>query len=317
MVEQKRSGKWHGFIAGASCLFLPLAALPPTDSEFATVASWYGPGFQGRKTASGQVYDQNKMTAASRTLPFGTKVTVKNLRNGKMCKVVINDRGPYVRGREIDLSHEAARRLGIAGIAPVVCYTGSGVGHAERARGGAEEQRTALDIPVAPDYAISASGIAAIGSSRFDSGPLPRQADLAYNPGQASWLATHRAAFKHRDSRPWRFSHQRLLNHDRLGSSRALASGRNGSRGDRPRTAGRNAQPELALSKYSHSASRYLADQRSSQINQRFGFAYRRRDTDLAYQHSSHSRLGRVVDRLAGKVARLYKGIKGTILATL
>src|SRR5207244_1216527 len=92
------------------------------DGEIRTIASWYGPGFQGRKTASGERFDQNKMTAASRTLPFGTRLNVKNLSNGRTCTVVINDRGPYVRGRGIDLSHEAARRLGIGGVARV-CYS--------------------------------------------------------------------------------------------------------------------------------------------------------------------------------------------------
>jgi rare lipoprotein A len=116
--------RWRGFVCGATCLLLPLAALPPMDGQFTTVASWYGPGFQGRKTASGERFDQNQLTAASRTLPFGTNVLVKNIRNGRTCNVVINDRGPYVKGRGIDLSHAAARRLGIGGIAPVVCYTG-------------------------------------------------------------------------------------------------------------------------------------------------------------------------------------------------
>jgi len=92
------------------------------EGEIRTIASWYGPGFQGRKTASGERFDQNKMTAASRTLPFGTRLNVRNLSNGRSCTVVINDRGPYVRGRGIDLSHEAARRLGIGGIARV-CYS--------------------------------------------------------------------------------------------------------------------------------------------------------------------------------------------------
>jgi len=101
---------------------LPFAALTTTDIEFTTVASWYGPGFHGRKTASGERYDQNKMTAANRTLPFGTKLTVKNLKNGRSCDVVINDRGPYVRGRDIDLSREAARRIGMSGVTKVLCY---------------------------------------------------------------------------------------------------------------------------------------------------------------------------------------------------
>ncbi|NIA12493.1 MAG: septal ring lytic transglycosylase RlpA family protein [Nitrospiraceae bacterium] len=85
------------------------------------IASWYGPGFHGRRTASGEVFDQNAMTAAHRELPFGTRVRVKNLRNGRSVIVRINDRGPFVRGRIIDLSKEAARRLDMVadGIVPV------------------------------------------------------------------------------------------------------------------------------------------------------------------------------------------------------
>jgi rare lipoprotein A len=112
-----------GFLAAAGWFLLPLAAIPLIELEFRTTASWYGPGFHGRKTASGEIFDQNKMTAASRTLPFGTRLTVQNLQNGKCCEVLINDRGPYVRGRGIDLSHEAARRIGMPGIAPVLCYS--------------------------------------------------------------------------------------------------------------------------------------------------------------------------------------------------
>jgi len=85
------------------------------------VASWYGPGFQGRKTASGARYNQNAMTAASRTLPLGTRVMVTNLDNGKKAEVTINDRGPYVDDRIIDLSRAAARKIGMIkpGTAPV------------------------------------------------------------------------------------------------------------------------------------------------------------------------------------------------------
>lgn len=116
--------KWQRFVSGSACLFLPLAILPQVneDGEITTVASWYGPGFHGKKTASGQVFDQNKMTAASKTLPFGTRLKVRNPKNGKTVTVVINDRGPFIKGRGIDLSKEAARRLGIDGIAKV-CYS--------------------------------------------------------------------------------------------------------------------------------------------------------------------------------------------------
>jgi rare lipoprotein A (peptidoglycan hydrolase) len=75
-------------------------------------ASWYGPGFNRKQTASGDIFDETKMTAAHKTLPLGTKATVTNLQNGKSVEVEINDRGPYVDGRIIDLSKAAATKLG-------------------------------------------------------------------------------------------------------------------------------------------------------------------------------------------------------------
>ena len=79
------------------------------------VASWYGKKFHGRKTASGERYNQNKMTAAHKTLPFGTRVRVKNRDNGKNVVVVINDRGPFAKGRIIDVSRAAAKKLDMIG----------------------------------------------------------------------------------------------------------------------------------------------------------------------------------------------------------
>jgi rare lipoprotein A len=76
-------------------------------------ASWYGPGFHGKKTASGEIFDQGKFTAAHRTFPLGSRAKVTHLENGKSIEVEINDRGPYVNGRIIDLSRAAARALGI------------------------------------------------------------------------------------------------------------------------------------------------------------------------------------------------------------
>ena len=74
-------------------------------------ASWYGDFFHGKKTASGEKYNMRDLTAASKTLPFGTIVRVKNLSNGKSVKVKINDRGPYVEGRMIDLSRAAFKKI--------------------------------------------------------------------------------------------------------------------------------------------------------------------------------------------------------------
>lgn len=85
------------------------------------MASWYGPGFHGKTTANGETYDQNAMTAAHRTLPFNTVVRVINVENGKAVTVRINDRGPYVDNRVIDLSYAAAREIDMvdAGLARV------------------------------------------------------------------------------------------------------------------------------------------------------------------------------------------------------
>jgi rare lipoprotein A len=89
------------------------------------IASWYGPRFRGRKTANGEVFNQNKLTAAHRTLRLGTMVEVTNPRNGMSVDVRINDRGPYAKGRAIDLSRAAADRLGMrdAGLARVEIRT--------------------------------------------------------------------------------------------------------------------------------------------------------------------------------------------------
>ncbi len=93
--------------------------------ESATIAtgnaSWYGPGFDGKTTASGELFNQNLYTAAHRTLPFGTIVRVKCLKNGRTVDVRINDRGPFSKGRIIDLSKAAAAQIGLVerGVGPV------------------------------------------------------------------------------------------------------------------------------------------------------------------------------------------------------
>lgn len=82
-------------------------------------ASWYGPGFHGKRTASGEVFNTNSMTAAHKSLPFGTRVKVTSRQTGKSVVVRINDRGPFVRGRIIDLSKASAKALGMAGLSEV------------------------------------------------------------------------------------------------------------------------------------------------------------------------------------------------------
>lgn len=78
-------------------------------------ASWYGPGFNGKKTASGDIFDPTKLTAAHRSIPLGRRVRVTHLANGKSVEVLINDRGPYTEGRMIDLSQAAANALEMTG----------------------------------------------------------------------------------------------------------------------------------------------------------------------------------------------------------
>jgi len=93
----------------------------PTGSSFVEIgeASWYGPGFHGRKTANGERFDTYEMTAAHKTLPFGTLLKVTNLENNLYTVVRINDRGPYIRGRIIDLSRAAKDAIGMGGTAQV------------------------------------------------------------------------------------------------------------------------------------------------------------------------------------------------------
>lgn len=99
----------------------PLELIIPHAQSKYGLASWYGEAFQGNVTASGESYDMNKLTAAHRELPLGTRVRVTNLRNQRTILLRVNDRGPSPLGRMIDVSREAARRLGFlcAGLAPV------------------------------------------------------------------------------------------------------------------------------------------------------------------------------------------------------
>jgi rare lipoprotein A len=99
-------------LAAAACARLPVV---PRGGVETGLASWYGPEFHGRPTSSREVFDMNDLTAAHRTLPFGTHVLVTNLQNDRSVVVRINDRGPFVRGRILDLSYAAARVLGLVG----------------------------------------------------------------------------------------------------------------------------------------------------------------------------------------------------------
>lgn len=95
---------------GAKVLTYPFSALRKRGT-ITGVASWYGDKYHGRLTANGETYNQFKLTAAHRTLPFNTLLKVTNLKNGKSVLVRVNDRGPFIRGRILDLSYAAAREI--------------------------------------------------------------------------------------------------------------------------------------------------------------------------------------------------------------
>jgi rare lipoprotein A len=109
-------------IFSASVLFLSFALASPISAASQTgIASIYanGDGHAGSKTANGERVNPNALTAAHKSLPFGTRVTVTNTRNGRSVTVRINDRGPFVRGRVIDLTPAGARAIAFSGLAPV------------------------------------------------------------------------------------------------------------------------------------------------------------------------------------------------------
>lgn len=115
--------KLRAGIALALCLMVPLAAPPLVASEprkldqgrnlGTGIASYYGHEFSGRRTANGETYRGSALTAAHRTAPFGSRIRVRNLGNGREVVVRVNDRGPWSRGRIIDLSYAAAKAIGL------------------------------------------------------------------------------------------------------------------------------------------------------------------------------------------------------------
>jgi len=112
-VAKKAAVVWLGLLVGAGAACVP--RIRPQGGVEVGVASWYGPDFHGRLTASREVFNMYDMTAAHPTLPLGTWVVVTHLDSGRSAVVRVNDRGPFARGRIIDLSYAAARLLGLVG----------------------------------------------------------------------------------------------------------------------------------------------------------------------------------------------------------
>jgi rare lipoprotein A len=186
----------------------PGPIVPPTGKTERGIASWYGEPFHGRRTASGEVYDMYDLTAAHRTLPFATVVRVTRRDNGASVTVRINDRGPFIRGRIIDLSYTAARELGldVDGVAEVdveVVRRGSGqrlapgpdheitavctwvqVGAFARAE---NAERALKQLQAAGEKAVMSQGPK--GLSRVRVGPFTtrRQADVALQRLRQTW----------------------------------------------------------------------------------------------------------------------------------
>jgi len=106
-------------LAVTTCIATTQADAGAALRSQAGVASWYGPGFQGRRTANGERFNTHSLTAAHRTLPFGSRVRVTNKATGRSIVVRINDRGPFVGGRVIDLSNASARAIGVSGVTKV------------------------------------------------------------------------------------------------------------------------------------------------------------------------------------------------------
>lgn len=148
-------------ILSTGCLHLHHRApvsrrFPPTPQPSAPIvqgeqgiASWYGHPYDGRPTASGEIYNMHAMTAAHRTLPFGTEVRVHDLENGRSVTVRINDRGPFVEGRIIDLSYAAAQAIHMPGVAKVrLEILGSEASSAPAAPAAATEQAAIYAVQV-------------------------------------------------------------------------------------------------------------------------------------------------------------------------
>ncbi len=151
------------FIFSAPAFSSPVRKI---EKMFHGVASYYADKFNGKRTASGDVFDNSKLTCAHRTLPFGTKILVKNPDTGSCCEVIVNDRGPYAHNRVVDLSKAAARKLGITGLGKVVCYAGKTVVNAIDVDGPPKVHKTT--VAKAPASRVIASAATSQGSDKVD-----------------------------------------------------------------------------------------------------------------------------------------------------
>jgi rare lipoprotein A len=181
------------------------AAVAPTPGHPQSgIASWYGPGFHGQPTSSGAIYDQHALTAAHQTLPLGTRVRVTTLDTGKSVDVDVNDRGPFAKGRIIDLSYEAARSVGMLGPGTarvqvaVLERPPNGASHVaycvQVGAFGEEEKARALRSRLAPRYDdvyISAVQMRPDRMYRVRVGPYAERTRAETRAGELSELGLH------------------------------------------------------------------------------------------------------------------------------
>ncbi len=184
----------------------PTYYAPPSPlnsrGPYTEVASWYGPGFAGRRTSTGEIYNPEGLTAASKTLPLGSHVRVMNPDTGRSVVVRINDRGPYVRGRSIDLSHGAAQQIGL---------TGKGVGRVQ-VTPTATSTPSAGSFTAAPAYAEA---------SMF---PAPHNVKyLTYLPGLAPSTPKRRRYHSSYSSSRYHYSSSRRMVSNPIGTWLASA----------------------------------------------------------------------------------------------
>ncbi|HYR79766.1 MAG TPA: septal ring lytic transglycosylase RlpA family protein [Candidatus Dormibacteraeota bacterium] len=208
----------------AGCSSQNLSSTPPPPASYyvpppqnykgsrTEVASWYGPGFAGRRTSNGETYNPEGLTAASKTLPMGSHVRVMNPDTGKSVVVRINDRGPFVRGRSLDLSHGAAQRIGLTGkgVGRVQVSSASNVGEAPR-------YEPAASPKTAPRSRTAVYAYSLIGAE-------PSNLGGSYLPSLASPPAPRPARSSRRH---YRYSRNRNSNY--RGSSRRMVSNPIGS----------------------------------------------------------------------------------------
>ena len=151
---------------------------PQEDFQYAEtgIASWYGPGFDGNHTANGEIYDQNRLTAAHRTLPMPSVVRVTNLENGRSIKVRVNDRGPFAKNRIIDVSRKAARLLGFERKGTAKVRVEVLAAESRHAAAVAQQREVGRNAPSAvPIQSVATQELAPLGSVTDAPPPAPRE----------------------------------------------------------------------------------------------------------------------------------------------